>query len=90
MKPSEKSDGMVQFIDHMAKANFGRSRTSCVQNDLCVSCDEPAVSFRDELSRKEYTISGLCQTCQDGVFGVRVPDNKQYGLARFNIKSYQK
>jgi len=90
MKPSEKSNEMVQFIDHMAKANFGRSRTSCVQNDLCVSCDEQAISFRDELSRKEYTISGLCQTCQDGVFGVRVPDNKQYSLAAFNIRPYQK
>lgn len=26
--------------------------------------------FRDELSRKEYSISGLCQDCQDEMFGV--------------------
>jgi hypothetical protein len=26
-------------------------------------------SFRDNLSVKEYRISGLCQSCQDGVFG---------------------
>ena len=25
-------------------------------------------SFRDELSRKEFRISGLCQSCQDGFF----------------------
>jgi len=25
--------------------------------------------FSDELSYKEYKISGLCQTCQDDVFG---------------------
>lgn len=25
--------------------------------------------FRDELSRKEYLISGLCQECQDKMFG---------------------
>ena len=25
--------------------------------------------FRDELSRKEYTISGMCQDCQDMMFG---------------------
>lgn len=24
--------------------------------------------FRDDLSRKEYTISGMCQQCQDKVF----------------------
>ena len=25
--------------------------------------------FRDGLSRKEFTISGMCQACQDDVFG---------------------
>ena len=25
--------------------------------------------FRDNLSRKEYSISGLCQDCQDEFFG---------------------
>jgi hypothetical protein len=25
--------------------------------------------FRDELSAREYRISGMCQACQDGVFG---------------------
>jgi len=26
------------------------------------------IPFRDEISRKEYKISGLCQACQDAVF----------------------
>lgn len=26
--------------------------------------------FRDSLSRREYAISGLCQDCQDKMFGV--------------------
>ena len=26
-------------------------------------------SFRDDLSRKEFEISGLCQGCQDEMFG---------------------
>jgi hypothetical protein len=26
--------------------------------------------FRDEISRKEFTISRLCQDCQDKTFGV--------------------
>ena len=28
----------------------------------------PTTDFVDELSRKEYQISGLCQSCQDSVF----------------------
>lgn len=32
--------------------------------------DGTATEFRDALSRKEYGISGMCQKCQDSVFGV--------------------
>ena len=28
----------------------------------------PETDFRDDLSRKEYTISGMCQDCQDDFF----------------------
>lgn len=37
----------------------------------CVFCEctiDPH-SFRDELSAKEYKISGMCQACQDQIFG---------------------
>lgn len=34
-----------------------------------IGCGKQLGPFRDELSRKEYTISGLCQVCQDEVFG---------------------
>lgn len=48
---------------------FGRSRTLAIAGKACVKCGEPAVEFKDELSRKEYSISGLCQRCQDDIFG---------------------
>jgi len=32
-------------------------------------CNKQIKGFRDELSRKEYQLSGLCQECQDRVFG---------------------
>ena len=35
----------------------------------CSWCDKPDFKFRDTLSRKEYGISAMCQTCQDEVFG---------------------
>lgn len=39
---------------------------------LCPSCGKrvyPDEEFRDSLSEREYRISGLCQDCQDMVFG---------------------
>lgn len=35
----------------------------------CAGCWKPVGEFRDELSKKEYQISALCQTCQDLIFG---------------------
>ena len=34
--------------------------------------------FRDPLSAKEYTISGLCQDCQDSVFGTDDEPEESY------------
>lgn len=41
-----------------------------VHNGICPFCKTPINmnDFRDQLSRKEYKISGLCQKCQDQVF----------------------
>jgi len=52
-------------------SNFmGRSRENTIARNKCVSCGGEANNFRDALSRKEYTISGLCQVCQDEFFGL--------------------
>ena len=43
-----------------------------VENCRCPFCDkdiDPKKDFRDDLSRKEFSISGLCQNCQDEMFG---------------------
>ena len=37
-------------------------------NNRCVSCKDTATIFKDELSKREFGISGLCQSCQDKVF----------------------
>lgn len=34
-----------------------------------IGCGEPAEHFDDETSRREYRISGLCQKCQNAIFG---------------------
>lgn len=42
-----------------------------VENSICPFCkiEINPNDFKDALSRKEFTISGLCQKCQDKVFG---------------------
>ena len=41
-----------------------------VREKKCPFCGESVdpTSFRDELSRKEFQISGICQKCQDVTF----------------------
>lgn len=47
---------------------FPQRRQSII-DDTCIACGLLVESFDDELSAREYTISGLCQACQDSVFG---------------------
>ena len=64
-EPTKKSEA----IEHLLRAlNGGVDRRTVIDADLCAFCAQPATEFTDELSRKEYTISGMCQTCQDGMF----------------------
>ena len=49
---------------------FGTGRRSSIINDVCVFCNAPATEFRNDISRREFTISGMCQACQDEMFGV--------------------
>jgi len=66
-EPSKKSEGIETLID--ATLPEGRTRRDSIRRDICSWCGKPATEFRDVLSRKEYTISGFCQECQDKTFG---------------------
>lgn len=56
-------------IDNLLTALTGRDRQASVANNVCATCGGPAEEFRDELSRREFRISGMCQKCQDATFG---------------------
>jgi len=58
-----------QGIEQMLTALTGVSRVGAVAEASCVTCKGEASEFRDSLSQKEYTISGMCQKCQDDIFG---------------------
>lgn len=57
---------MTDWRDELARVMFGRER----HGEVCVTCGQPVGEFRNALSQKEYGISGMCQECQDSVFGV--------------------
>lgn len=77
MKPTPKVPEINQFL----KTTFGVDLQKAIESDTCVpppiGCGKPATEFRDELSRKEFSLSGLCQECQDSVFTEKNPHIKR-------------
>ncbi len=56
----------------MVKALGFHKEVQAVEESKCPVCSkkiEPTMEFTDELSLKEFYISGLCQRCQDEIFG---------------------
>ena len=59
--PPDLSKPVFAMMPHLADR---------VINGCCTFCNEFIESdeFNDELSAKEYSISGMCQSCQDETF----------------------
>ena len=68
--PTDKSPGIDRAIDSaLNTANLeGKGRRVSILGNVCSLCNKSATIFKDDLSRREYRISGLCQKCQDRVF----------------------
>ena len=56
-------------IDAFLKSFIGKDRVKTITSNKCVTCMGEADTFTDDLSKREYAISGMCQTCQDKIFG---------------------
>jgi len=54
--------------ERLAAQIYGFTRTS-TSNCVCHNRPQDRSTFRDEVSFKEFGISGLCQRGQDDVFG---------------------
>lgn len=64
-----KTKKLQNFIDDFTKKAFGRTSG----DGVCVICGSEKIKsedFRNELSKKEFTISAMCQKCQDDIFGI--------------------
>ena len=63
---SNKSEGMKDALKGMFP-----DHAKNISEKKCATCgsDKTGESdFKNDISRKEYTISGMCQVCQDKVF----------------------
>ena len=62
-------------MDENKKQSLGKlgfqEEIQAVIEDKCPSCRKQIEvhAFRDRISVDEFKISGLCQVCQDGIFG---------------------
>lgn len=55
----------------MESVGFFKEEMERVAVGKCPLCGNPVnrEDFRDELSMREFNISGMCQKCQDRIFG---------------------
>jgi len=51
-----------------AAASFGPKAVDRLMRSECPRCGSADKRFRDDISKKEHSISGLCQLCQDIIF----------------------
>jgi len=69
-EPSKKSPNLEGYLEMLApEVGPTTSRKGSIKRDMCVLCARDAKVFRDPLSKREFSISGLCQKCQDDSFG---------------------
>jgi hypothetical protein len=63
-----KNEVMENLLEGFSKM-LSTPRSVAFKENTCVTCSGEAKEFRDTTSEKEYTISGMCQPCQDKIWG---------------------
>lgn len=58
-------------VDNLINSMFGINRRDSIAENKCTWCGASVTpkSFKDETSLNEYRISGMCQKCQDSIWG---------------------
>ena len=68
------TETMREIAEEVKKRNPKLGASLLIMNHLreegnCPMCKKPGpFTFKDELSKKEFGISGMCQECQDEIF----------------------
>ena len=65
MSGNKMNKEMEHLLDEMSMERFGRKRSECLDNKICVVCGSEAYQFKNEDAYKEFLIGAVCQKCQD-------------------------
>jgi len=63
-----KNKQMKISLDNISESFFGRKRSESISKRYCVICGEKVIKFTNNISAREFLISGMCEKCQDEVF----------------------
>ena len=61
--------GPIEDLLETISQVLGTPRSVAFRDQLCVICGKDASTFKSDLCKTEYSLSGMCQVCQDGFFG---------------------
>lgn len=63
------TDARDRPFTQLAASLLGQDASIALNEGRCPTCRGTIGTFRDALSKREHQISGMCQKCQDSVFG---------------------
>ena len=58
----------IEILEELVNGDYINVYLKAKAENICIICKEPAGYFRDQSSRLEYSISAICQNCQDSLF----------------------
>jgi|3_EtaG_2_1085321.scaffolds.fasta_scaffold71039_4 hypothetical protein len=67
IKPVTKAPEIEALLEALS-SRLARPRSEAFAERVCVTCGSSAIEFDSPISEKEYSISGMCQACQNSVF----------------------
>ena len=65
--PEELAEIARRFASKPAGFLFAQAAPA-IREGNCAFCKKPVEGFTDALSAREFSVSGMCQPCQDGAF----------------------
>jgi len=63
-----KKHPVIESLLEEISSVIGTPRSVAFKGRTCVMCSGSAATFKNAISEKEYTLSGMCQKCQDEFF----------------------
>lgn len=59
-----KDNRIIELLDMVSMAMFGRARSECLKNGTCVVCGSPAGSFSNYRAAEGWATTATCEACQ--------------------------